>query len=107
MTKKLISHDDSMTEDDMKDLTQAEVDKLNQQRTTAVTMEPCDLLYLDKEESMRIIKAGTDEVHFKKRHDFLKTIPLFKNINTNHLQPLITNINVEKYRKGDYIQRSG
>ena len=87
----------------MKDLSQTEVDKLNQQRTTAVTMETCDLLFIDKEISMRIIKEGTEESHFIRRLEFLRTIPLFQKINTNHLQPLISNIIVEKFRKGSYI----
>ena len=36
----------------IKDLSAEEVDKLNQQRTTATTCESCDLLYINKLESM-------------------------------------------------------
>ena len=45
----------------MQDLTPDEVNVLNQQRTTATTMEKCDLLYINKEDSMSIIKAGTED----------------------------------------------
>ena len=48
-------------------------------------METCDLLYINKEESMRIIKDGMEAEQFKERVEFLKTIKLFEKINTNHL----------------------
>lgn len=66
-------------------------------------MERCDLLYINKEDSMRIIKAGTEDQSFIDRLTFLLQIPLFQKINTNHLQPLISNLVVKKYRKGEYI----
>jgi CRP-like cAMP-binding protein len=56
---------------------------------------------------MSIIKAGTEDQSFLKRLEFLKKIPLFQKINTTHLQPLISNLVVKKYRKGEYIQREG
>lgn len=70
-------------------------------------MEWCDLLYIDKKQSMEIIKAGTHDENFKEREKFLRKIPLFQKINTTHLQPLISNLVVKKYRKGEYIQREG
>jgi len=56
---------------------------------------------------MSVIKAGTEDQSFLKRLEFLKKIPLFQKINTTHLQPLISNLVVKKYRKGEYIQREG
>ena len=69
----------------MKALTPEEVARLNQQRTTATTMEKCDLLYIDKVKSMSIIKAGTEDQSFLERLKFLQSIPLFQKINTTHL----------------------
>ena len=66
-------------------------------------METCDLLYINKEDSMEIIKAGTEDSQFIDRLEFLRQIPLFQKINTNHLQPLISNLVVKKFRKGEYI----
>jgi len=66
-------------------------------------METCDLLVINKVKSMEIIKAGTEDKEFIKRLAFLRKIPLFQKINTNHLQPLISNLEVKTYRKGDYI----
>ena len=37
-----------VSEEMMADLEQEEVDKLNEHRTSATTMEPCDLLFIDK-----------------------------------------------------------
>jgi len=48
-------------------------------------METCDLLYINKEDSMEIIKAGTEDSQFIDRLEFLRQIPLFQKINTNHL----------------------
>ena len=70
-------------------------------------MEKCDLLYLNKKDSMRIIKAGTEDQQYMDRLDFLLTLPLFQKINTTHLQPLISNLVIKKYFKGEYIQREG
>lgn len=92
---------------DVKDLTNEEVDKLNQQRTSAQTMEWSDLLYINKVKSMKIIKAGTEDQQYVDRITFLLKLPLFQQINKNHLQPLISNIVVRKYHKGEYIQRAG
>ena len=94
-----------ISENMMKDLTQKEVNKLNEQRTTATTMEPCDLLYIDKLQSMIIIGKGMQDEEFSERLHFLWKTDLFKGINRNHLLPLITNLDVRFYRKGEYIQR--
>ena len=72
-----------------------------------MTMETCDLLYINKADSMRIVKAGTEDQSFIDRLNFLLQIPLFQKINTNHLQPLISNLVVKTFRKGEYIQREG
>lgn len=42
----------------VKDLSPIELEKLNSQRTTATTMEPCDILYIDKLQSMIAIGNG-------------------------------------------------
>ena len=42
----------------IKDLEEEEVKRLNQQRTSATTMEPCDLLYINKLHSMVTIGKG-------------------------------------------------
>ena len=56
---------------------------------------------------MRIIKSGTEDQQYIDSLTFLLKLPLFQQINKNHLQPLISNIIVKKYRKGEYIQREG
>ena len=91
----------------VKDLDQAEVDKLNAQRTTATTMEPCDLLYIDKLQSMLVVCQGMQDEKFLTRLRFFWNIDLFKGINRNHMLPLITNLDIRYYRKGQYIQREG
>jgi len=48
----------------IKDLTPDEVEKLNEHRTTATTMEPCDLLYIDKLHSMVVIGKGMQDEAF-------------------------------------------
>ena len=45
------------------------------------------------------------EEKFLDRLRFLWSIDLFKGINRNHLLPLITNLNVRIFRKGEFIQR--
>lgn len=84
----------------VKDLPQEEVDKLNAQRTTATTMEPCDLLFIDKLSSMLIIGEGMQDEKFVDRVNFMWNIDIFKGINRNHLLPLITNLDARCYRKG-------
>ena len=66
-------------------------------------MEECDLLYIKKDVSEKVIKRGMSDSKFKERLDFIKRIPLFQKINVVHLQPLITNLIAKKYRRGDYI----
>ena len=53
------------------DLTEEEVRRLNVQRTSATTMEPCDLLYINKLDSMLIICQGMQEKSFVDRLEFL------------------------------------
>ena len=91
----------------LKDLTQEEVEMLNQQRTTATTCESCDLLYINKLQSMFIIGKGMQDDIFQERLKFLWTLDLFKGINRNHLLPLITNLDIRSFRKGEFIQREG
>ena len=42
----------------IEDLSEKEVNELNKHRTTATTMEPCDLLYIDKLQSMFVLGKG-------------------------------------------------
>ena len=44
---------------------------------------------------------------FMERLTFLWKVDLFKGINRNHLQPLITNLDIRIFRKGEFIQREG
>ena len=92
-----------VSDDMLKDLSNEEVDKLNQQRTTATTCESCDLLFINKLQSMFIIGKGMQDDLFQERLKFLWTIDLFKSINRNHLLPLITNLDIRFFRKGQYI----
>ena len=41
------------------------------------------------------------------RLNFMNKIDLFKGINRNHLLPLISNLIIKRYRKGQYIQKEG
>ena len=90
-----------------RDLTQEEVNKLNEHKTTATTMEPCVLLKINKIESMKILNDTLKSKKFLERVKFLWTIDLFKGINKNHLLPLISNIVVKIYKKGQFIQHEG
>lgn len=92
-----------VSEDMIKDLSPVELAKLNAHRTTATSMEPCDLLYIDKLQSMLAIGTGMQDEAFQERLHFLWKIDLFKDINRNHLLPLITNMEVRVFRKGEYI----
>lgn len=87
----------------LKDLSTEEVEKLNEQRTTATTMEPTDLLYIDKLQSMLIIGKGMQDEMFQERLHFLWKVDLFKGVNRNHLLPLITNLDIRIFRKGEFI----
>ena len=87
----------------IKDLDDTEIRKLNAQRTSATTMEPCDLLYINKLHSMLTIGKGMQDESFKERLHFLWKVDLFKGVNRNHLIPLITNLDVRYYRKGQFI----
>lgn len=40
---------------------------------------------------------------FQERLKFLWTLDLFKGINRNHLLPLITNLDIRSFRKGEFI----
>lgn len=70
-------------------------------------MEPCDLLVIDKLQSMYIMSKELQDTVFKHRLEFLWQIDLFQGINRNHLLPLITNLEVKMFKKGEYIQREG
>ena len=70
-------------------------------------MEACDLLYIDKLQSMLVIGKGMQDEKFLTRLRFFWNIDLFKGINRNHLLPLITNLDVRYYRKGEFIQKEG
>ena len=85
------------------DLTEEEVLRLNKQQTTATTMERCDLLYINRIDSMKILIGGMQDNALVERLDFMNHIDLFKGINRNHLLPLISNLIIKKFRKGQYI----
>lgn len=80
-----LAKDRYMDEEEMKDLSAEEVNVLNQQRTTATTIETCDFLYIRKDVSMAIIKKGMEGLEFTERAEFLAGLKLFKRINRNHL----------------------
>ena len=82
------------------DLTEEEVRKLNKQQTTATTMEACDLLYINRVESMKVLLGGMQDSVLVERLSFLNKIDLFKGINRNHLLPLVSNLIIKRYRKG-------
>lgn len=42
----------------IEDLKEDEVNELNKHRTSATTMEACDLLYIDKLQSMFVVGKG-------------------------------------------------
>lgn len=99
--------DFEVTENMTKDLTEAQVNQLNAHQETATTMEPCILLKIDKLKSMRIISETLKSDYFLEKVRFLWKIDLFHGINKNHMLPLISNLIVKKFRKGQYIQREG
>ena len=76
-------------------------------KVSAYTMEPCDLLYIDKKKSMEIIGEGLADEVFVGMLDFLWNIDLFSRIERTHLLPLVSNMIVKKYRFGQYIQKEG
>lgn len=52
---------------------------------------------------MIAIGTGMQDEAFQERLHFLWKIDLFKDINRNHLLPLITNMEVRMFRKGEFI----
>lgn len=66
-------------------------------------MEVCDLLYIRKKASMKIMKSSRTDEKFIEKLEFLQSMPLFKMIEASHLQPLISNLIVKTYSKGEYI----
>lgn len=89
----------NMTKEMAEDLTEEEVRKLNKQQTTATTMEACDLLYINRVESMKVLLGGMQDSVLVERLSFLNKIDLFKGINRNHLLPLVSNLIIKRYRK--------
>ena len=88
---------------DYNHLTLDERNDLNKERSSAFTMEPCDLLYIDKKQSMRIIGEGMADQGFIEMLEFVWKIDLFAGIDRTHLLPLVSNIVVKRYRFGEYI----
>ena len=82
------------------DLSENETRKLNKQSTTATCMEDCDLLYINRVQSMKVLVGGTNNTALVERLDFISKVDLFKDINCNHLLPLVSNIVTKKFRKG-------
>jgi hypothetical protein len=103
----LFSKRPKLTKEMLEDLTQEEVDRLNVQRTSATTMEPCDLLCINKVLSIAILSKNMQQESFMEKLNFLWKIDLFTGINKNHLLPLISNIIVRTYRRGEFIQQEG
>ena len=66
-------------------------------------MEACDLLYIEKTRSMKIINEGMASSGFVDKLDFLWKIDLFQGVDRTHLLPLVSNINVKKFKFGEYI----
>ena len=63
-------------------------------------MEACDLLYINRVESMKVLLGGMQDSVLVERLSFLNKIDLFKGINRNHLLPLVSNLIIKRYRKG-------
>ena len=92
---------------DYNHLTIDERNDLNKERSSAYTMEACDLLYIDKKESMKIIGEGMADEGFIEMLEFAWKIDLFAGIDRTHLLPLVSNIIKKTYIFGDYIQKQG
>ena len=90
----------NLTKEMAEDLSDEEVSKLNKQQTTATTMEACDLLYINRVESMKVLLGGMQDSVLVERLSFLNKIDLFKGTNRNHLLPLVSNLIIKRYRKG-------
>ena len=52
---------------------------------------------------MKIMKSSRTDEKFIEKLEFLQSMPLFKMIEASHLQPLISNLIVKTYSKGEYI----
>lgn len=63
-------------------------------------MEACDLLYINRVESMKVLLGGMQDSVLVERLSFLNKLDLFKGINRNHLLPLVSNLIIKRYRKG-------
>ena len=87
-------------------LTQSMVTELNKQKFTCEAMELTFVLALDKEQTTKIINEGLQDT-FEKRLAFLSQIEIFKDIDMHVLLPLAYNLEVQKYRLGEYILREG
>ena len=69
-------------------------------------MEDTFILQIDKQETLKVINKGLEDT-FTQRISFLSQIDLFRDIDVHLLLPLANNLEVRRYRLGDYILREG
>jgi len=88
------------------EITPEMVAELNKQKYTCEAMEETYVLMIDKQQTLRVINKGLEDT-FTQRISFLSQIDLFRDIDVHLLLPLANNLEVRRYRLGDYILREG
>lgn len=82
------------------------VSELNKQKYTCEAMELTYVLCLDKIITTHIINEGL-QATFEERISFLSQIDIFKGIDMHVLLPLANNLEVKRYKIGEYILKEG
>lgn len=89
-------------------LTPEQVQELNRQKYTCEAMERTFVLALDKEHTVELMNRGLrSSALFEDRISFLSKIDLFEGIDLHVLLPLANNLEVRKFKLGEYILREG
>ena len=65
------------------------------------------MLCINKVLSIAILSKNMKQESFMEKLNFLWKNEIFTGINKNHLLPLISNIIVRRFRRGEFIQKEG
>lgn len=75
--------------------------------TTTALETPTYVLQLNKKLASKIINSPALQTKYEKRINFLRQLDIFKDIDMYILLPLASNIQVKRYKMGEYIVKAG
>lgn len=79
---------------------------MNKQKYTCEAMEDTYVLTIDKHQVLSVVNKGLQDT-FTQRISFLSQIEIFEGIDVHLLLPLANNLEVKRYRLGDFLLREG